>query len=217
MRKKPFIKWSGFALVLWALHLLVRDFTFAFTHGTTEADRDLTFLGLNSLQYARLWTAFGLLGLIGVVGIYLRASARLGKIGKAGFSVAFLGLAMWFTSQVIQVWILNPDVDFYTPFFYVGGWLLPLASYFVLAGGLVLAGFDVLRANALPGARPLILIMGILLLLTVFLTGLIVGNSNDSLPWKLLYGGISVPYDLCWLWLGVLLLAATPGVPNTSE
>jgi hypothetical protein len=216
LRKKTFIKWSGFALVLWALQLLVRDFTFAFTHGTTEADMDLTFLGLNSLQYARLWTAFGLLGLIGLAGVYVQVSRRLSKTGKAGFWVAFLGLALWFTAQVMQVWILDPDVYFYSPLVY-GGWLLSIVSYFVLAAGLVLAGTDIQRASALPRGRSLILIIGILMVPTVLLVGYIVGHSDDSLPWKLLYGGISVPYDLCWLWLGVLLLAATPGVPNTSE
>ena len=215
MTKGTFIRWGGFALILWALHLLARDFTFAFTHGSTESDMNLTFLGLNSLQYARLWTAFGLLGLFGLAALYLQASPRLSKIGKAGFWVAFLGLALWFTSQVMQVWILDPDVDFHSPLVY-GGWLLSLASYFVLAGGLVLAGIDVQRANALPGGRSLILIVGILLLPTAIIVGKIVGNSDDSLPWKLLYGGISVPYDLCWLWLGALLLAGTPGLSDSS-
>ena len=216
MRKKTFIKWSGFALVLWALHLLVRDFTFAFTHGSTEADMDLTFLGLNSLQYARLWTAFGLLGLIGLAGVYAQVSPRISKTGKAGFWVALLGLALWFTAQVMQVWILDPDAYFDSPLVY-GGWLLSVVSYFVLAAGLVLAGIDIQRANALPRGRSSILIAGILLVPTVLLVGYIVGHSDDSLPWKLLYGGISVPYDLCWLWLGVLLLAGSPGISDSSK
>jgi hypothetical protein len=216
LTKKTFIRWGGFALILWALHLLARDFTFAFTHGSTEADMDLTFLGLNSLQYARLWTAFGLLGLIGLAGVYVQVSPRLSKTGKAGFWVALLGLALWFTAQVMQVWILDPDANFHSPLVF-GGWLLSVASYFVLAAGLVLAGIDIQRANALPRARSLILIMGILLVPTVLLVGYIVGHSDDSLPWKLLYGGISVPYDLCWLWLGVLLLAGTPGISDSSK
>ena len=56
-----FIKWSGFALVLWALHLLIRDFTFAFTHGSTEGAMGRTFLGLDGLLYAAVWTPFPLL------------------------------------------------------------------------------------------------------------------------------------------------------------
>jgi hypothetical protein len=176
---------------------------------------DRTFLGLISLQYARLWTAFGLLGLFGLAGVYVQVSPRLSKTGRAGFWVAFLGLALWFTSQAMQVWIVDPDVYFHSPLVY-GGWLLSLASYFVLAVGLVLAGIDVQRTNALPGGRPLILIIGILLVPTAILMGTIVGNSDDSLPWKLLYAGISVPYDLCWLWLGALLLAGTPGISDSS-
>ncbi|MEK6206352.1 MAG: hypothetical protein AABM32_01800 [Chloroflexota bacterium] len=53
LRKKTFIKWSGSALILWAVHLLVRDFIFAFTHGTTEAAMGLRFLGLNSSHPGR--------------------------------------------------------------------------------------------------------------------------------------------------------------------
>lgn len=110
-------------------------------------------------------------------------------------------------ASVMQNWMA---AAFYSPLV-TGGWLLSIASYFVVAAGLVLAGIDVQRANALPRGRSVILIAGILLVPTVLLVGYIVGHSDDSLPWKLLYGGISVPYDLCWLWLGVLLVAGTPG------
>jgi hypothetical protein len=46
---------GGVALILWASHLLVRDFPWAFTHGTTEAYEGLTFLGLSPGQYAVVW------------------------------------------------------------------------------------------------------------------------------------------------------------------
>ncbi len=57
-----FVRWSGFALVRWALHLLIRDFTFAFTHGSTEGAMGRAFLGLDGLVYAAVWTPFPLLG-----------------------------------------------------------------------------------------------------------------------------------------------------------
>lgn len=200
-----FVRWGGVALILWASHLLVRDFTWAFTHGTTEAYMGLTFLGLSAGQYAVVWPAFAPLGLIGLAAVYVQLSPQLGKIGKAGFVVAFLGLALFFIASVMQNWM---GADFYSPMVY-GGWLLSLASVLLLAVGLVLAGIDIQRANSLPRGRSVILIAGILLVPTSLLVGYIVGHSDDSLPWKLLYGGVSVPYDLCWLWLGFLLLART--------
>lgn len=216
MRRETFIRWSGFALILWALHLLVRDFIFAFTHGTTEAAMGLTFVGLDSSQYSVLWTPFALLGLVGLAGVYVQVSPRLSKLGKAGFVVAFCGLALSFIAAVMQFWILDVDTYFDSPLV-LGGWLLSLVSVLVLTAGLVLAGLDIQRANALPRGRSVILLMGVLLVPTVLFVAYIVGHSDDSFPWKLLYGGISVPYDLCWLWLGYLLLTATPAMSRSPE
>jgi len=215
LRTKTFVTWSGLALILWALQWLVRDFIFAFTHGTTEFAMGLTFLGLNSSQYSVLWTAFAPLGLIGLAGVYVQASPRLSKVGKAGFVVALLGLALWFIAGVMQFWILDVDLYFHSPLVY-GGWLLSIVSLFVLTAGLVLAGIDVQRTDALPQARSLILIIGILLLPTVLLQANLVQHSDGSLPTKVLYGSLSVPYDLCWLWLGSALLAADRGVVRST-
>ena len=208
MTKATFIKGSGFALVLWAVHLLVRDFIFAFTHGTTEAGENLTFLGLTAREYASLWTAFGLLGIIGLGGVYVLASPRLGPFGKAGFALAFLGLTMGFAAAVLTNWVVDPDLYFYSTPVYAG-WLLSLASYLVLAIGLVVAGIAIARANALPRGRYLVLVAGILLVPSILLVGYLVGHSDGSRPTQWLYGALTVPYDLCWLWLGVIMLTAT--------
>jgi len=211
LRKKTFITWSGFALILWALHLLARDFIWAFTHGSTEDAMGRMFLGLDGKQYALVWPAFFPLGLVGFTGVYVEVSARLGKIGKAGFLVALLGLAMWFLAQVMQYWILDIDKYWGSPVIY-GGWLLQILAVFVLTAGLVLAGIDVQRANALPRGRSLILVLGLLTLPTFLLVAYLVGQSDGGLPSQLLYGGLSVPWDLGWLRLGYLSLAATPGI-----
>jgi len=214
------ITWGGFALILWALHLLARDFIFAFTHGTTEQAMGRTFLGLVDKQYGLVWPAFFPLGLVGLTGVYVQASARLGRIGKAGFLVALLGLAMWFLAQVMQYWILDIDKYFYSPLVY-GGWLLQIVALFVLTAGLLLAGVDVQRANALRRGRSLILVMGILSLPTFLLMAYLVGHSDGGLNTQLIYGGLSVPWDLCWLWLGYVLIAARrdafPALPSTTR
>jgi uncharacterized membrane protein (DUF485 family) len=206
LRHATFVRWGGVALILWAAHLLVRDFTFAFTHGTTEEFEGLTFLGLSAGQYAVVWPAFAPLGLIGLAAAYVKLSPQLGNVGTAGFVVASIGLGLFFIASVMQNWM---GAGFYSSMVY-GGWLLSLLSLIVLAVGLVLAGIDIRRSNALPRGRSVILIAGILLVPTGLLTGWIVENSQNTLPWQLVYGAISVPYDLCWLWLGVLLLARTP-------
>jgi hypothetical protein len=167
LRTTTVIKSSGLALIVWALHLLLRDYIFAFTHGTTEGAMGLTVLGLNSSQYSVLWTAFAPLGVIGFAGVFVRVSPRISRVGKAGFVVALLGLASWFISAVMQFWILDVDRYLHSPLVY-GGWLLSLVSLLVLTAGLVLAGIDVQRANALPRPRSLILVIGIILLPTIF-------------------------------------------------
>jgi len=172
----------------------------------------LTFLGLTSSQYSVLWTPFALLGLFGFAGVYAQVSPRISKTGKAGFLVALVGLALSFIAAVMQFWILDVDKYFHSPLVY-GGWLLSIVSAFVFTAGLILAGIDIQKTNALPRARSLILIVGILYLPTAILQGsYIIQHSDGSLPWKLLYGGLSVPLDLCWLWLGYLLTTATPTV-----
>jgi hypothetical protein len=203
-----FIKWSGFALIAWALHLLVRDYTFAFTHGSTEAAMGRTFLGLDVIQYGLVWPAFAPLALVGLVGLYLRVSPGLGRSGKTGLVIAFLGVALWFIANVIQFWMLDTVKQFYSPMM-LGGWVLSLVSYLVLATGLVVAGIEIQRAQALPGGS-VVLAAGILLLPTVVLVGYLVQHNDGSLPWQLLYGSLSVPYDLCWLRLGFILTTDLP-------
>lgn len=220
MRTSKFIKSSGLALLLWAMHLLVRDYIFAFTHGTTDGAMGLTVLGLNSSQYSVLWTAFAPLGLIGFAGVYVQVSPRLSRLGKAGSFVALLGLALSFMAAVMQFWILDVDKYFHSPLVY-NGWLLSIVSLFVLTTGLVLAGIEVQRANALPRARSLILMIGILLLPTALLHPYVVQQSDGSLFSQLLYGSLSVPYDLCWAWLGYVLIAASrdprPELPSIPQ
>lgn len=210
MSEKTFVKWSGIALVLWALHWLVRDYIFAFTHGTTEGAVDATILGIQGKQFGVLWPAFAPLGLVGLAGLFVQASPRLGRLGRAGFVTAGLGIAMWFVSSAMQYWLADIERDFYTPMVY-NGWLLSILSVFVLTAGLVGAGIDVQRTRALPQGASLILIIGILMLPELLAVGYVVGHSDNSLFSKLLYGALTVPSDLCWLRLGVLRLAAAPG------
>ncbi|MES2208871.1 MAG: hypothetical protein V4515_01630 [Chloroflexota bacterium] len=212
MTSERFYKWSTYALIAWASHWLVRDFIFAFTHGTQEAAMNRSLLGLNITQYGSLWTAVSALGLIGVAGVYVEAAPRLGRLGTVGFVVSALGFAMSFVAHVMQNWILNPNVYFHSPVVY-GGWLLSIAAVFVMTAGLIVAGIGVMRSNALPRERSLLLIIGLISLPTALLHPLVVGGSDGSLATELVYGSLSVPYGLCWLRMGLLRLAAARGTP----
>ena len=207
MSKATFFKVSGFALILWALHLVVRDGIFAFTHGTMEYALDRTVLGLHLRQYSVLFVGFAPLGVIGFAGICAAALPRLSLVGRAGSVVALLGLSLSFTAAVMQNLIVDPDRYFHSPPVYYG-WLLSLLAIFVLAVGLVVAGIDIRRSNALPRARSMVLVAGIILVPTALLHGYVVAESDRSLVWELLYGCLSVPYALCWLRLGLLQVAA---------
>ena len=220
MRTGTFIRWSGFALLVWAAHLLLREFIFAFTHGTTEAAMGDRILGLGSSQYSVVWTPFPLLGVVGLIGLYAVVSTSIGRVGKAGLMVAIVGLALSFVGGVMQFWILDVDTYFYSPLV-LGGWLLWLLSLLIATTGLIIAGLGIARADALPGARYVVLVIGLLALPTFFLQPWVVFNSDDSLSWRLLYGSLSVPYDLCWAWLGFVLIRAgrdrVPALPSTAQ
>ena len=175
-------------------------------------------LGLNSSQYSVLWTPFPLLGVVGLTGLYAVVSSRIGRAGKAGLAVAIVGLALSFVGGVMQFWILDVDTYFYSPLV-LGGWLLWLLGLLIATTGLIIAGLDIARTDALPGTRYLVLVIGLLALPTFLLQPWVVANSDDTLPWRLLYGGLSVPYDLCWAWLGSVLIGAGrdpgPALPST--
>ena len=61
------------------------------------------------------------------------------------------------------------------------------------------------KSGRAAAGRSLVLLIGILLVPTGLLVGYWVGHNDGSLSAQLVYGAISVPYDLCWLRLGVLL------------
>lgn len=209
MRPGTFVRWAGIALIVWALHWFVRDITFALTHGTTENDMSRRFLGLSALDYGRLWPPIGLLGVVGLVGVFVRVRSRMGWAGRAGLAVAVLGLVLLFMSSVMQVWIVDPVAEFYSPWVY-GGWLLSLVAMLVLTVGLILAGLDIHRVAALTEGRSLLLLSGLLFVPAILGRASLVGTYSDGSPlFSLLYVGLFVPCELCWLRFGQILIVAS--------
>ena len=206
MRTNTFVKWSGLALRLWALHLLIRDPVFAFTHGSSQAAMDLTFLGLRAGHYAVLWTPFALLGVAGLAGVYAEVSPLIGKRGRAGLGVAIVGLALLFVAGVMQYWI--PGTSFNSPLS-LSGLYLSLLALLVATFGLIVAGLDIRRTDPLPRGRSVVLIIGLVAVPTILFRSWVVMNSPDTFSWRLLYVGAFVPWELCWAWLGYVLVAAS--------
>jgi hypothetical protein len=199
-------RWSGPALLLWAVCLVVKDSIFAFTHGSSTAAMSGTFLGLDASQYSVVWTPLPLLAAVGLAGLRTRLSPGLGRVGSVGLALALAGALLSFVAGVLQFWILDVDVYFYSPLVF-GGWILALVSYLVLAIGLVLAGLSLRRSNAVAGGGSVVLLIGLLALPTLFIRSWVVGDSDDTLPWRLLYVSVMVPWALCWARLGLSVSA----------
>jgi hypothetical protein len=195
---------SGSALLVFAAHAVARDFIFAFTHGSSEGAVGATLLGFKASQYAALWTPFPLLAAVGLAGVYLETAPRIGTTARVGLGAAMVGFALWFAAGIMQTWILDPDRYFYSPLVQ-GGWYLSLFAMLITALGMIGGGLAIARRAALPGPS-VVLLIGLLALPTVVGTALVVANSTDSLAWRLAYGSISVPYDACWAWLGLVLV-----------
>ena len=207
---------AGPALILWTVQLIVREFAFAFSHGSSPGDTSGTFLSLTALDYARFWTAFALLAIVGVAGLYAMVEPRIHSLGKAGLIFAMVGLALFFVSSVMQFSILDPNTYFHSTLV-MGGWLLSIVAYLVTAAGLLLAGQDIARTRALARGRYLVLAIGLLAVPTLVAQSWVVGQSLDTSAWRLIFGSVSLPSDLCWLWLGVTLLGAAAVGDSAAE
>jgi hypothetical protein len=199
-------RWAGPALILWAVHLLAKDVIFAFTHGSSEAAQPGTILGLDASQFSVVWTPFPLLAVVGLTGLRDAISTRLGRLGRVGLGIAIGALALAFVANVMQFWILDVDVYFSSPLIF-GGWILSVLANLLATLGLVLAGVDIWRKDPLANGRSVLLIIGLVALPTLLLRAWVVGHSDDSIPWRLAYAGLIVPWAIGWARLGGMIVA----------
>ena len=149
---------------------------------------------------------FALLGVAGLAGVYAEVSPLIGKRGRAGLGVAIVGLALLFVAGVMQYWI--PGTSFNSPLS-LSGLYLSLLALLVATFGLIVAGLDIRRTDPLPRWRSVVLIIGLFAVPTILFRSWVVMNSPDTFSWRLLYVGAFVPWELCWAWLGYVLVAAS--------
>ena len=175
MASQRLIRWSGLATMLGGLLFMVLWRLAGMAESTKV-------LGLTESAYGRMNTASLLLLTAGLAGLYLyaRQAGRFGRLGAAGFVLAFIGVALMVLGNVIEWWISDlmfADVPLgeFKPGTHAG-WGMFLIGLCVLAVGLVLVGIATIQAKALPRwSRVLPLVTG-LLLASGFLVALSIGE-----------------------------------------
>ena len=170
MASQRLIRWSGLATMLGGLLFMVLGRLAGMAESTKV-------LGLTESAYGRMNTASLLLLTAGLAGLYARQAVRSGRLGVAGFVLAFIGLALMVLGNVIESWISDlifadvPPGEF-KPGAHAG-WGIFLLGLCVLAVGLMLVGIATIQAKA--WSRVLPLVTG-LLLASGFLVALSIGE-----------------------------------------
>ncbi|MEW6638196.1 MAG: hypothetical protein AB1425_15425 [Actinomycetota bacterium] len=139
----------------------------------------------------KLFPSAPLLILIGLVGLRLRASDRLGWLGRAGFWVAVAGIVLVVAGDVGKFWLELDNVYIMTAPAYRS---LRLGLVLFAAGSLAF-GVDAARKEALPvwGALP-------------FSVGALAGFIAVLQDLGSFGAGLWISFGVAWLWLGLSVL-----------
>ncbi len=139
----------------------------------------------------KLFASAPLLLSIGLVGVHFRISARSGRLERAGFLLALLGLVLIIAGNVGQFWLGIDDT-----------YIMAAPAYrtfrlglLVLAVGSIVFGFATGRDGTLPLWGTLPFVVGALCGLVAFLDDL---GTFGAMLWIL--------FGLGWAWLGLALL-----------
>lgn len=165
-----FLKFSGFVnvtagtllIVFWYLYAILLPYTqLSDTLSILVLDKDWGFVNI-------LGVAGSLLGLLGLVGLYLKIIDVSGRLGLAGFVLAFLGTALllgtllWDT--ILWPILANHDaslLDFTGPL-YTSKTFVPyfIAAGLVYAAGYLLFGIAIARSGLFPAWGGVLLAVG---------------------------------------------------------
>jgi hypothetical protein len=140
------------------------------------------------------WKIFApapLLLLVGLIGLHFLISARSGRLERAGFFLAVIGLVLIVAGNVGQFWLGLDDVYIMTAPAYRAFRL----GLLVLAVGSILFGVALGRDRTVPLWGTLPFVVGALCGLVAFVTDL---GTLGSLLWIL--------FGIGWAWLGLALL-----------
>ena len=203
MASRRLIHWSGLAAMLGGLLWMV----LVPLQGMAESTK---VLGLTEGAYNRMNTASLLLLTAGLAGLYARQAGRFGRLGVAGFVLAFIGLALMVLGNVIEFWISDlifADVQLGEfKQVGVGSFLIGLC---VLAVGLVLVGIVTIQAKVLPRWSRVLPLVIALLLASGFLVALSIGEWGFWL--------IVLSLGPGWVLLGYVLWSDQAEAPVQSD
>lgn len=202
MTPRAWTYWAGPAAVLGGLLWIVFVTGHTFTHGSTQSPRGAALLGLESLNFFRLLAIPPLLFAVGLVGARASRAARGvsdGRLGRAGFVVALLGLALVALGVILETWIVDPSEDFSHPLVQAG-WIAYLLGLFpVLPLGMILFGVGSPQMSR--RVRLLAIVIGVLAPLQWF-EGILSSVSTGSLTWDLFYSALRGLLGGGWMALG---------------
>ncbi len=158
MPKSNLIRWGGLAAMLGGL---MWTGSWLLNAQTLEGNR--AFLGLTEGNYRAMLNPALLGMLFGLVGMYALHARRFGKLGKIGFAMSFLSLAMGLVGNVVEFGLIGEVTRSF-------GWFIMFPIFFVWPFGMLLFGLAVLRAKGLPRwSNALPLVIGVVLVLAIFL------------------------------------------------
>ncbi len=149
--------------------------------------------------YNRLMPVVLLLLAVGLLGVHAAQNGSHGRVGRAGFVVALVGLLVMIAGNVADFWVFaergyGPASPKHN------AWMLFGLGLFALYAGTVLFGVGTLRARVLPRS-------GALLLLIWFPLGFVVSGLLQlaGVPEALAFSGMTGLCGLGWAILGYAL------------
>ena len=182
-------RWGGLAAMLggtlWAADWVL----FTIGHGPTTVNENREVLGLDPDAWLQLLVVPLVLVAVGLVALHSLQRSHTGWLGRSGYIVSLVGLALWVVGNLTE----SPP--------------LPII---ILAIGMVLFGVATLRAKVLPRwSRSIPLVLGVLLIPGFFLT--FPGFILDFPPfnWVIAFGLSGyftfIAQGLGWVLLGYVL------------
>ena len=174
-----------------------------YTHGSSGADRNGTFLGLDGHFFCRVVAIEAILLLV-VLGAVRREVLPRRGLAFSSVGVAIIGSVMYLAGRVLQCWLADPGRDFegirVTVGFYLDG-----VGRMVLATSLLVGGISAIRRHLGSSIGPAIMLTGVGLWLALIGAVLLDRASNDLAAAAT---GLLFWIGLCWV--GQVLLTEGP-------